>query len=85
MAQGNPTPELRNETGLEFGDISSEAWREYRFPGGDTIRIDNPRNLHVAKSGGHRIFDTQGECHYIPKGWIHLRWKARSGQPHFVR
>lgn len=78
-------PSFRNESGLEFSDISSEEWREYRFPGGDVIKIDRPLKLHVSESRGHRIFDAEGRSHYIPWGWIHLSWGAKDGAPNFVR
>lgn len=60
---------------LKFKDISTEEFREYVYPD-ITIRIDNPRELNVAKSGGHRVLDAEGMSHYIPSGWKHLRWRA---------
>lgn len=78
-------PQFRNESDLEFTDISSEAWREYQFQSGAIVRIEKPLRLNVSASGGHRIFDAQGESHYIPFGWIHLRWEAKPGAPNFVR
>lgn len=60
---------------LKFSDISTEDFREYVYPD-MTIRIDNPTELNVAKSGGHRVLDAEGISHYIPTGWRHLRWKA---------
>jgi len=77
--------DFRNESGLEFADISSEQFREYQFKGGAVVRITSPLKLHVSDSGGHRIFDERGESHYIPAKWIHLRWKAKEGAPHFVK
>jgi len=76
---------FKNESDLDFTDISSEAWREYHFESGATVRIDNPAMLNVSESGGHRIFDEQGLSHYVPKGWIHLVWEPKPGQPNFVR
>jgi hypothetical protein len=76
--------EFRNTSNLEFSDISSEAWREYRFADGQVVRIDEPLKLNVSESKGHRIFDAAGISHYIPPGWIHLRWEAKAGQPNFV-
>lgn len=76
---------FNNATDLEFTDISSELWREYRFLGGETIRIDAPQWLNVSESRGHRIFDAEGISHYIPAGWIHLSWKVRDGAPNFVK
>ena len=80
-----PTSEFKNATNLEFADISSEQWREYQFLGGDVIRIDSPLKLNVSESGGHRIFDAEGVSHYIPAGWIHLKWTAKDGAPTFVK
>lgn len=60
---------------LKFKDISTEDFREYEYPD-MTIRIENPRELNVSKSGGHRVLDAEGISHYIPAGWRHLRWKA---------
>lgn len=77
--------ELRNETGLEFTDISSEEYRVYHFTDGDRVTITAPLYLHVSQSGGHRVLDAQGLSHYIPPFWIHLYWKAKDGQPHFVK
>lgn len=77
--------DFKNESDLDFTDISSEAWREYQFESGAVVRIDNPKMLNVSESGGHRIFDGQGLSHYIPKGWIHLVWEPNPGQPNFVR
>lgn len=79
------TPEFKNATDLEFADISSEQWREYRFLGGETIRINAPLKLNVSDSGGHRIFDKEGVSHYIPAGWIHLKWTVKDGAPNFVK
>ena len=77
--------QLRNATDLEFEDISSEHFREYEFPGGEVVRINSPLKLHVSDSDAHRIFDANGESHYIPPEWIHLRWKTKDGEPHVVK
>lgn len=73
-----------NESTNAFVDISSEDSRSYVFPGGNTIVINEPLKLSV-NAGGHRLFDKNGISHYIPKGWIHLYWKTKEGQPHFVK
>ena len=78
-------PDFRNASDLEFTDISSEQWREYRFLGEETVRIEAPLRLNVSASGGHRIFDAEGVSHYIPAGWIHLMWMSKDGQPNFVK
>lgn len=84
-AQLANAPQFENATALEFEDISSERYREYRFLGGDVVRIEAPLKLNVSDSGGHRIFDAEGVSHYIPAGWIHLRWVAKDGEPNFVK
>ncbi|RWF58943.1 MAG: hypothetical protein EOS50_01570 [Mesorhizobium sp.] len=78
-------PAFINQSDLSFTDISSEKWREYKFAGGDTVRIVRPLRLHVSDSRGHRIFDAEGRSHYVPWGWIHLVWEAKDGEPNFVR
>ena len=69
---------------MDFQDISSEQYREYVFSGGETVRIDEPRQLNVSASGGHRVSDASGMSHYIPTGWLHLRWLPKDGAPGFV-
>lgn len=66
---------------IEWSDITSEEWRVYEFPCGYKVRIEKPTNLNVSESGGHRIVDDNGISHYIPKGWVHIYWKA---DPPFV-
>lgn len=73
-----------NESGNVFSDISSEDYRSYTFPGGEVVTISKPLKLSVS-AGGHRLFDAAGISHYVPKGWIHLKWKAVEGQPNFVK
>lgn len=76
--------ELRNESGLQFDDISGEVWREYTFNNCTTVRINNPVALNVSNNG-HRILDNGGVSHYIPLGWIHLCWQVQEGKPHFIK
>jgi len=75
---------MKNNSGLEFTDISSEMWRVYDY-GNHKIRISEPTHLNVSKSGGHRILDRGDVSHYIPSGWIHLYWKVSEGEPNFVK
>ena len=49
------------------------------------MQIKQPLQLNVNESGGHRIFDVEGVSHYVPAGWIHLKWIAKGGAPNFVR
>lgn len=76
--------QLRNESDKQFTDISSEEFREYQTPFGD-YRIEQPTQLAVTENG-HRVLDASGVSHYIDisKGFF-LKWKAKDGQPHFVK
>lgn len=85
VGQAAEAQDFSNESDLEFTDISTEEWREYRFAGGEVVRIDHPLKLNVSESGGHRIYDAAGRSHYIPAGWIHLVWQAKDGAANFVR
>lgn len=75
-----------NESSLEFKDISSEIEREYTFPNGNKLMIKGPLYLHVSNSGGHRLYDNDGYCHYIQpeQGWS-IKWKVKEGKPSFVK
>ncbi len=70
--------------GMEFKDISNEMYREYDFGGGCIYRIEHPHWLHVKRQTetqhSHRILDKAGVSHYIPSGWIGLRWSSPTGQ-----
>lgn len=72
------------DNNLEFTDISSEKWRKYYFKDYEVL-IVYPKELNVSASGGHRVLDSEGTSHYIPTGWVHLEWKAKEGEPKFVR
>ena len=50
-------------------DISTEEFREYRFPDEQTVRIEKPLKLKVSRSGGHRIV-AEGGNFYVPPGWL---------------
>jgi len=79
---------MNNQSGHQFVNISSEEYREYTFVTEKgipfKIRINEPTNLSVSASGGHRLLDAEGISHYIPSGWVQLSWKAKAGQPNFV-
>jgi len=67
--------------GVEI-DISSEVYRLYRFPKGESVTIKKPMVL-IVSDNGHRVVDKEGYSHYIPYGWIHLKFKVEKGAPHF--
>jgi len=54
-------------------DITVESLRIYTFPNGDSVTIQDPQYI-IVSDNGHRIRDALGVCHYVPYGWIHLRW-----------
>lgn len=85
MATGTTTKPFINESPNVFTDISSEEYREYNFGKNGFLKIIRPQLLSVSASGGHRLFDESGQSHYIPAGWIGITWKAREGQPNFVK
>lgn len=76
---------FKNDSDLEFKDISGETYREYSF-GIDghvySVIINNPLKLHVSDNG-HRIFGASGISHYVPLGWIDLKWEVSDGEANF--
>lgn len=53
-------------------DITTESYREYRFAGGEVVRIEEPSELKVSENG-HRIKTKNGEAnYYVPNGWVCL-------------
>ena len=75
---------LTNGSDHKFVDITTESQRTYVFPGGHEVVINCPSFLSVS-AGGHRLLDADGTSHYIPKGWIHLKWKVWPTEPNFVK
>ena len=61
---------------LKFFDLTGEHWREYTFPGYDTVYITGSVSGAVAKDGTHFIYDLGGIAHEIPPDWIHLQWSS---------
>ena len=77
-------PKFINKSGLDFKDISAETFREYEFPNGRKLRIEKPLLLNVSASGGHRLFDADGNSWYIQpvEGWS-IKWKVKEGKANF--
>jgi len=61
-------------------DISSEIFRLYRFPQGDTVLIKHPKTLFVDDEGVHRVVDMKGNIHVVPLGWIHIKYKHKEDE-----
>jgi len=72
-----------NESGLEFKDLSDELFRVYEFPDME-VKIEEPLLLNVSASGGHRVFDSQGNSNYIPAGWRRLYWRVKENKSNFA-
>jgi len=68
--------------GVEI-DISSEVYRLYRFPKGESVMIKKPATFVIDEQGVHNIVDKGGYSHTIPLGWIHLKFKVEAGKAHF--
>lgn len=64
-------------------NIASEERRIYTFPFGTQVVIEQPITL-IVSDNGHRIADSEGNGHYIPMGWIHLKWINKNGCPAIV-
>ena len=63
-------------------DIQSEQYREYIYPDGSVLRIDEPQNLYIfeGKSGWTQRVTTQSGLTYRPTpGWNGIRWQNREG------
>ena len=54
-------------------DISMERTRVYGYQDRN-LEIDNPLMLFITEEGGHRVQDTDGWVHYVPKKWQTLKW-----------
>jgi len=63
----------------EVIDISSEVYRLYRFPKGETVLIKQPNTLFIDGNGTHKVTDTKGQTHIVSKGWMHLKFKLEEG------
>lgn len=71
------------EEELKFYDIAElEEWREYVFSDNNVYRIEKPVKLHVKRhdnGDSHRVIDAAGIRHYVPAGWIAMRFSGQWG------
>lgn len=74
--------ELINESNREFEDISNEEIRKYVWSD-DYLIIEEPQWLHVSGSG-HYVVDIDGDCFFIPWGWLFISWRPWEGEPHII-
>lgn len=77
--------DLRNQTDLQFTDISSELHRNYVYANGEALRVEQPVALHVDEDGAHRLFTADGESVYVAPGFRMIVWETKEGEPHFVK
>ena len=70
---------------MGWSDVSDEEWREYIFPGNQSIRVRSPSRLRVKRDhshngrgskDSHRVECKHGEHYYIPPGWLAMKFKA---------
>jgi hypothetical protein len=82
-------PEFINNGKYNFIDISSELWREYHFYDAENenwySRIITGVIKLSAEGSGHRLFDKHGISYFIKNDWKYITWKAKAGQPNFVK
>ena len=55
-------------------DISMEQKREYGYLDRPPLTISKPLMLFVTEGGTHRVKDVDGWVHYVPRGWVTLKW-----------
>jgi len=81
-----PKKEFRNDSGLEFKDISSEKYRTYHFKSGNVKTIFNCgcMYLNVSKNG-HRVFDGIRSHYIFLENVESIDWEVSEGLPHFVK
>lgn len=69
---------VKRSPDLIEGDLTSELWREYDFPG-RVYRIEEPVAFYFRPGGEtHRVLDGEGIIHCVPAPGRHgcvLRWK----------
>lgn len=72
-----------------WNDISGEAYRVYVFPNGE-YRVDNPRQVKIKRKpegDSHRVISRDENnvptSHYVPAGWLGIRWEGIDGAKEF--
>lgn len=71
-----PSPTIAPGVKLKFFDLTGERWREYTFPGYDTIMITGSLAGARGADGTHFLLTADGHGHEIPSSWIHLEWDS---------
>lgn len=74
---------------MKWLPTDGEAYREYIFPTG-VYRIDFPKKVFVKRKpegDSHRVISQAAGClpvsHYVPAGWLAIRWVGIDGTEQF--
>ena len=92
MVKFNPEKYSTNPD-LNFLDVRMETYRVYVFPPPiegmsnveyyieepEAVAFKGPVNTWTA-GGSHRVVDKSGISHYVPAGWIGIRWGKAEGK-----
>jgi hypothetical protein len=57
-------------------DGNGETKRTYRFPGGESVTLENVTHFAARESGTHRLRTADGRLHTVPPGWLHVEIEA---------
>lgn len=68
-------------SGYSQSDVSEESYREYVYPNGDILEVQQPVTLYITPTGGHRVVDMNGVTTIPARGWVGIRFKQANGQP----
>jgi hypothetical protein len=63
-------------TTFTISDISNEIMREYIYPDGSTILLNEPKQLYLKIDSGHRVICKDDSVYYIRNGWLAIKWKV---------
>ena len=58
----------------------NEQVRQYTFPGGNVVTIEDVIELSISSTGNHRLRTEDGRLHLVPKGWLHIEIMTESKQ-----
>jgi hypothetical protein len=69
-------------------NISDETRREYIYPNGFVLGLDNPLELKITQSNtgndSHEIKTTDQTGMYVAPGWVAVRWGVKENTPVFA-
>lgn len=85
IAALNNSPEWQALAAAGWKDISNESYREYIYPSGKTLRINEPCRVLITPSSdgpglAHRVATADEEAYYVKPGWIAIKWEVARGE-----